>query len=310
MSKSTTYGINGKITTECLSAALVQMIPKKGVKSYEDIDLNVDHIIAKMEQICIGCAGVDLIVTPESSMHGFSNVAIDYPISEDSPHLKRLQKKCAELKVWLVVGAFMKFKDSHFVHNCAITISDKGEIANIYSKSNPWTPLEPSYPGDEIKVFNGPKGSKIATIICFDGDFVDTWRKAGELGANVIIRISEYMIPHGDAYEITNRAGAYFNHAYVLATNTCQENDLFCLFGRSMAVNYDGQVICEAPVGIPYVLKVDIFPGLCDHLRANAFEHNILWQTCHRGASDSEYKGIGVSCDKIYACPHSDKKGK
>lgn len=301
MSVGSNFGINGEIKTECLSAVLVQSESFVGAKSYDDINKNIDKIIKTIDQICGGMPGIDIIITPESSLHGFSKTGFMFPITEDGPELARLKKKCKEQRVWLVVGCFMKFDDDHFVRNCAVTINDKGKIVCNYAKTNPWTPMEPSYPGNEIKVFKGPKGSRIATIICFDGDFQNVWSECAEKGANVIIRISEYMTPHENAYEITNRAGAYFNRCYVLATNTCNQNDLFCLFGKSMAVNYDGNILAEAPVGIPYIFKVDIFPGLCDHMKNNSFEQTLPWQTFHRGAATPELGGLGLGNKKLYS---------
>jgi amidase/formamidase len=93
--------------------------------------------------------------------------------------------------------------------------------------------------------------------------------------------------------EITNRAGDYFTRCYVLATNTSGIDESFCNFGRSMAVNPDGKIISEAPVGLPFILKVDVYPGLRDHIQKQALMGNLTWQWHHRGASSPETGGLG-----------------
>ena len=45
------------------------------------------------------------------------------------------------------------------------------------------------------------------------------WREAAVQGANVIIRPTHYMDPWQNAWEITNKSGAYFNQIYVVAVN-------------------------------------------------------------------------------------------
>jgi predicted amidohydrolase len=287
------FRLNGKIETEALSVVLLQMSPALSAANPEDVDKNIDKIFEYIDRATIGLPGFDLILTPEIVLNGFGEKFYLSALTLDSPQIQRLKDKCRQLGIWAVFGVFIDFKDGKFVRNCAVTINSDGEIANVYAKSTTWIPVEPSTPGDEIQVFDGPKGSRIATIICSDGDYQDSWREASEKGANVICRISDYMTPYQDAYEITNRAGVFFNRCYVVATNTSEMDEGFALFGRSMAVNPDGNIIAEAPIGIPYVLKVDLYPGLCDHIKTQSLMGNLSWQGNHRGASSPDSNGIG-----------------
>ena len=68
------------------------------------------------------------------------------------------------------------------------------------------------------------------------------WRReAAVQGANVIIRPTHYMDPWQNAWEITNKSGAYFNQVYVVAVNCSgtAENENFSCFGRSMILGPD-----------------------------------------------------------------------
>jgi amidase/formamidase len=226
-------------------------------------------------------------------LNGFSAEFYKSAVTLGSSQITRLREKCAALRIWAVFGVIIDLEDGIFPRNCALTVNSEGEIANLYIKTTPWIPVEPFTPGDEIQVFDGPKGARIATLICSDGDYVDSWREAAHKGANVICRISDYMTPYQDAYEITNRAGAYFNRIYVLATNSSEMDESFCYFGRSMVVGPDGNIITQAPEGTPYVFKADIYPGLCDHIQKQAFMGNLRWQGNHRGASSPETGGVG-----------------
>jgi amidase/formamidase len=292
------FSLNGKIETEALSVVLLQMLPEVEATCPEEVDKNIDKVFAFIDRATNGFPGFDIIVTPEIILNGFCGTFYKGALKRNSPQIQRLKDKCKTLGIWGVFGLMMDFEDGTFARNCALTINADGEIADIYSKTTPWIPVEPSSPGEEIKVFDGPKGSRIGVIICSDGDYQDSWSEAAYKGANVIVRISDYMTPYQDAYEITNRAGAYFNRCYVLATNTSGMDDNFCLFGRSMVVNPDGGIITQAPDNVPYIIKADIYPGLCDHIQTQALMGNLLWQRQHRGASSPDDKGLGAGQDK------------
>jgi amidase/formamidase len=287
------YPLNGKIETEALSVVLLQMSPAVDAESIEDTDKNIDKVFEYIDRATLGHPGFDIIATPEIILNGYSDTFYRSIIKLDSAQIRRLRNKCRDLQIWGIFGLMLDLDDGLYPRNCALTINDRGEIVNNYIKTNPWIPVESFTPGDEIQVFDGPKGSRIATIICSDGDYIDTWLEAAHKGANIIFRISEYMTPYQDAFEITNRAGAYFTRCYVLATNTSELSRDFCNFGRTMAVNPDGNIISEAPIGIPFIIKVDVYPGLVDHIQKQAFMGNLLWQGNHRGASSPETKGLG-----------------
>lgn len=287
------FPLNGTIETECLSVAFFQMSLEKVPENREEVMLNVDKILAWIERAVTGFPGIDMIVTPEASLNGVGPHASNCCITLDGPELQRLKEAAKTYEIWLAVGACVDEQDGNFYKNCAITINDQGEIVDVYRKVTPWNPVEPSSPGDEIRVFEGPKGARIASIICSDGDYQDNWREAAAKGANVILRLTTYMTPFENAYEITNRAGAYFNKVYVVAANTSEFDNCYALFGRSMVVNPDGDIIEEAPVGIPYIFKADLYPGICDAIQTQGLMGDLKWLRNHRGAASPDTFGKG-----------------
>ena len=60
-----------------------------------------------------------------------------------------------------------------------------------------------------------------------------------------------------------------------------------------MAVNPDGTVFARAPKGIPWLMKVDVYPGIVDKMRTQPGAYNFIWQYKHRGAACPDQNGAG-----------------
>ncbi len=294
MNIGSTFALNGKIETEALSVVVGQFMSIDAV-TMDDVNKNVDTIIEWMDRAAGGFPGFDLFVSPECALQGCAagGQYIKVGLKLDSPQVKRLCDKCRELNVWGVFNPLLMPDDGKFITNTAIVVNNYGEIVHTYQKTNPWLPGEAFAPGNECGVIEGPKGSKIAVILCADGDYPETWREAASKGANVIVRTSHYMAPYDNAWEITNRAGAYFNQCYVVGCNAAGLGTNYAYFGKSMFVNPDGTIIYEAPEGLPWLLKADLYPGIIDHMREQQVSYNFLWQYKHRGASCPDEHCIG-----------------
>lgn len=293
MNIGSTHAINGKIETEALSVVSVQFGPISA-QTMEDVNKNVDTILDFMDKASCGFPGVDLFVSAECALQGFHptewpNILVDL----DGPEVKRLRDKCKALKMWGVFNPLVKSKEGKAAENTAIIVNDQGEIVHKYVKMNPWIPGEPTYPGWECPVTPGPKGSRIATIICADGDYPEIWREAAYNGANIIIRVSHYMAPWDKAWEITNKAGAYFNQCYVVSANSVGVDEAYAYFGRSMILNPDGDIITEAPMGLPWLIKADLYPQLIDQIRRKCVTSNFMYSFKHRGGCCPDFDGKG-----------------
>ena len=236
-------------------------------------------------------------MAPEACVQGFPQFGWEKALlTMDSPQIKKFQEKCAELEVYGVFDFLLRVDEQNNFTNTAIVINDKGEIIHRYDKMNPWIPFEGSIPGRSCTVCDGPKGAKLGIIICADGDYPEMWREAAVQGANVIIRPTHYMDPWQNAWEITNKSGAYFNQVYVVAVNCSgtAENENFSCFGRSMILGPDGNVICEGANGAPSMIKADLYPGIIDAMRSQAVHSAPMYSYVHRGASSHPYAGRGL----------------
>lgn len=301
-----THAICGKIETEALSVVCVQFPPERCL-DLKGVLKNITSITDWMERAVNTFPGVDLIVFSECSAQGGGPFCSGVLLDLQGPEVQQLKDSCRRLDVFAVFDIITANTEGHAACNTAIIVNNQGELIHQYVKMNPWIPEEPFYPGHfGCTAVAGPKGSRLATIICADGDYPEMWRLAARSGANVIVRISHYPVPWENAWEITNKAGAYCNQIYVVACNTVGYDDTSVNFGSSMILNPDGRIITQAPMGLPWMIKADIYPGLVDKMRRDSVSNNFLWAYEHRGASHPEVVGVGLGLAE-YQVPVADE---
>lgn len=299
MNIGSTHAMSGRFEAEALSVVVAQTQPIVA-ETAADVGRNADMLCEWMDRAAYGFPGFDLFVTGESCLQGFGANHLDLLIPLDGSEIGKLRDKCRELNVYGVFNPFLDEVDGKKACNTAIIIDNRGNVIHKYVKMNSWTPAEAMYPGWSCPTTEGPKGSKIATIICADGDYPEVWREAASGGANIIVRIAHYMSPWENAWEITNKAGAYFNQIYVVACNTVGL-ETYSLFGRSMILNPDGTVITEASMGTPWLIKADLYPQIIDHMRKETVTSNYMWSYRHRCATNPNFPGVGDGLGKYTA---------
>lgn len=159
-----------------------------------------DDLAAQTQRICdmVGkarrnLAGMDLVVFPEYSLHGLSmDTNPDIMCRLDGPEVTAFRAACVANKIW---GCFslMEYNPKGNPYNSGIIVDDEGSIALYYRKLHPWVPVEPWEPGNVgIPVCVGPKGCKLALIICHDGMFPEMARECAYKGAEVMLRTAGY----------------------------------------------------------------------------------------------------------------------
>ena len=137
----------------------------------------------------------------------------------------------------------MEFNPNGNPYNSGLIIDDHGAIQLYYRKLHPWVPVEPWEPGNlGMPVCDGPKGSKLALIICHDGMFPEMAREAAYKGAEIILRTAGYTAPIRHAWQITNQANAFQNLAITASVCLCGSDGSFDSMGEGMFCNFDGTV--------------------------------------------------------------------
>ena len=140
---------------------------------------------------------MDLVVFPEYALHGLSmdtNPAI-MCTTWTGRRSRPSSKACVDNRIW---GCFsiMERNPHGYPYNVGLIIDDQGEVKLYYRKMHPWVPVEPWEPGDiGIPVIDGPKGARLALIICHDGMFPEMARECAYKGAEIMIRTAGYTAP-------------------------------------------------------------------------------------------------------------------
>ena len=234
-----------------------------------------------------GMPTVDLVVFPEYSLNGLDpQTWLDHHLlcDLDGPEIALLRQTCAEVGVW---GCFslMERNPDGAPWNSGIIVDDTGEVRLYYRKLHPWVPMEPWAPGDlGIPVCDGPKGSKLALIICHDGMLPEVAREAGYRGANVILRTTGYTSPIQHSWRVTNQTNAFHNLAYT-ASVCLAGPDPFGIWsqGEAMVCDVDGTVLVSGD-GIPdRIVTAEVVPARADEARRGWGVENNVYQLGHRG---------------------------
>ncbi|WP_310620376.1 nitrilase-related carbon-nitrogen hydrolase [Flexibacterium corallicola] len=288
---------------DAMSVVLVQFSPKAATNS-EEVQQNIDTIKDYIDRACASFPGVDLIVFPEYSTHGFgfdpyaSHLKLATTIP--GPETDRYSKIAQEKDVWLCVSIVEKAHDPALQpYNSMVIINSGGEVVLTYRKMFPWCPKEPWTPGETMNVCDGPKGSKLAIAICSDFDYPEIAREAAWKGANVIIRTAKYMYPWDHIWGITNQVRAYENQSYVVAVNHTGEDHSYSYFGGSMACDFDGNIICQLGEA-EGMTKADLYPALVEEARDKRLSNNYLYQLKHRGYTGVPPDGVKTNPFTIY----------
>ena len=93
---------------------------------------------------------------------------------------------------------------------------------------HPWVPVEPWEPGNlGIPVITGPKGAKLALIICHDGMFPEMAREAGYKGAEIMLRTAGYTAPIRESWRFTNQSNAFCNLMVTASVCMCGSDGTF-----------------------------------------------------------------------------------
>jgi amidase/formamidase len=150
-------------------------------------------------------------------------------------------------------------------------------------------------------VVDGPKGTRIALMICADSKYQELWREARLQGANLVIHISNWPAPYEHWHKLSNQAGAFFNELTVLAVNSVGTDDSYVFCGNSMVVDTNGKLVAEAPVGHEWLLEAVINPGAAAAGVASKITSNLVWEAVNRGASCPDNDGVGLGLDDYTA---------
>ncbi len=207
-----------------------------------------DELAAQTRRICelVGKARrnlptMDLVVFPEYSLHGLSmDTNPEIMCRVDGPEVQAFREACRTNDIW---GCFsiMELNPQGNPYNTGLVIDNRGELRLHYRKLHPWVPVEPWEPGNfGIPVCEGPRGCKLALIICHDGMFPEMARECAYKGAEIMLRTAGYTAPIRHSWRVTNQANAFCNLMVTASVCMCGSDGSFDSMGEGMIVNFDG----------------------------------------------------------------------
>ena len=270
------------------------------VKTTTDLAEQTQKIVEMVGKARRNMATMDLVVFPEYALHGLSmDTNPEIMCSIDGPEVAALKQACVDNEIW---GCFsvMENNPGGNPYNSGIIVDDRGNLKLYYRKLHPWVPVEPWEPGDlGIPVIEGPKGTKLALVICHDGMFPEVAREAAYQGAEIMLRTAGYTAPIRDSWKFTNQSNAFCN--LMITANVCMSgtDGTFDSMGEGMIVNFDGTIIAHGSNGrTDEIITAEVRPDLLREARANWGVENNIYQLGHRGYL--AVKGGAQDCPYTY----------
>jgi len=270
------------------------------VKTTTDLEEQTQKIVELVGKARRNMATMDLVVFPEYALHGLSmDTNPEIMCSIDGPEVAALKQACVDNEIW---GCFsvMENNPGGNPYNSGIIVDDRGNLKLYYRKLHPWVPVEPWEPGDlGIPVIEGPKGTKLALVICHDGMFPEVAREAAYQGAEIMLRTAGYTAPIRDSWKFTNQSNAFCN--LMITANVCMSgtDGTFDSMGEGMIVNFDGTIIAHGSNGrTDEIITAEVRPDLLREARANWGVENNIYQLGHRGYV--AVKGGAQDCPYTY----------
>ena len=231
-----------------------------------------------------GYAHMDLIVFPEYALHGLSmSTAPELMVSMDGPEVEAMRQACITHRIW---GCFsiMEANPGGNPYNTGIIFDDQGVLKLYYRKFHPWVPVEPWEPGNMgIPVIEGPRGIKLALIICHDGMFPEMARECAYKGAELMLRTAGYTAPIRHAWQITNQANAFQNLMATASVCLCGSDGSFDSMGEAMVCDHEGTVVVQGGGRPDEIICAEIRPDLIREARLHWGVENNPYQFSHRG---------------------------
>jgi predicted amidohydrolase len=189
-----------------------------------------------------------LVVLPEMFATGFSMNA--EAIAE--PHQGQTELFLSQLSrergIYLLGGAAVRSGDGR-ARNKALMFSPTGELIGFYAKMRPFSPGGEAehYTAGESPVAIRCGESIVTPFVCYDLRFPELFRQA--VAANrpelfvVIANWPEKRVIH---WVRLLQARAIENQAYVVGVNRVGTDPFYSYSGRSLIVDYNGEILADA----------------------------------------------------------------
>ncbi|MBO1901595.1 carbon-nitrogen hydrolase family protein [Leucobacter weissii] len=231
--------------------------------------------------------GIDLLAYPELHLcdtehlpEAERNAALeDAAVTLDSDEVSDLGRIAAENGVWFCPGSIGERGPDGGFYNTQLLFDPAGRLRSSYRKMFPWRPFEPHDPGTEFAVHELDGAGTVGLSICYDAWFPEHSRQLAWLGAGLILNIVRTTTPDREQELVLARANAIVNQCMVASVNCVGPSGR----GRSIIVDAEGFVVCEAGVG-EQTLVADFDPAAIARVRERGtMGSNRMWEQFRAG---------------------------
>jgi predicted amidohydrolase len=205
-----------------------------------------------------GLPAGSLLVLPEMFATGFTMNAAKVEEPPEGPTFEFLASMARNHKLFVVAGVVQTGPDGR-PRNEALAISPEGQLLARYAKMHPFAyggERDHYAAGDEIVRFDW-QGLRVAPFICYDLRFPELYRHAAKLGTDLFLTIASWPAPRTPHWTALLQARAIENQAFVLGNNRCGTDPKLSYDGRSLIVDYAGNVLADAG-GEPGVISAEL----------------------------------------------------
>jgi predicted amidohydrolase len=139
-----------------------------------------------------GQRGADLVCLPEG-YPGRTNA--ERPEQIPGKAFDELARLARQYSIWVVAGLYVsQSPGADGIHNCALVIDRRGELAGCYAKMHPTIDECKDHrviPGPEPVVVDTDFG-RLGLAICYDIGWPEYWADLARLGAELVVWLSAY----------------------------------------------------------------------------------------------------------------------
>jgi omega-amidase len=187
-----------------------------------------------------------LIVLPEMFATGFSMHVADIAETAAGPTNRFLGELAAEHRSYVVGGVVARAADGSGRNQAAVFGPDGAEVAR-YEKLHPFSFGEESrhYTGGRDVVLVECGAWRVAPLVCYDLRFPEVFRRATQLGANLLVVIANWPAPRVTHWVQLLIARAIENQAYVVGVNRSGRDPKLAYPGGSLIIDPRGAIVAQ-----------------------------------------------------------------
>lgn len=222
------------------------------LKTSHDFEQNLSTLIEKIKS----CEENSIILAPEIYLSGFAYDRMEEASQFSQKAIEQIKKLAVNKTIALT---FITKENENYFNT--LHIFNNQEIIHSQSKIQLFplgNELEHFSAGNEedIKIIE-IDGLKVATLICFELRFPRLWEKVK--GADIILNPAMWGLKRKDHYETISKSLALVNQAFVLASNSADDNmakgsAIISPFGN-VTKDDNKEIICEC-VDLEEIKKV------------------------------------------------------